>query len=158
MHIRNSETQKTLLKSRAKRRSWVHHMITLKCDTTDNNTKKRTWGVTALEQSVEKTFCHWGFKPGSRMHQPHTCHPRASDISVYLLHFCYFHWSTSDFASRQLSSRLYLLIRLDFNFNYRISSSGRIQKQNSSCQMFFAVHKFWELNQLDSYQCLKART
>jgi hypothetical protein len=25
-----------------------------------------------------KTICHWGFKPGSRMHQPHTCPYRFS--------------------------------------------------------------------------------
>jgi hypothetical protein len=27
-----------------------------------------------------KTNCHWGFKPGSRVHQPHTCNNTANTI------------------------------------------------------------------------------
>jgi hypothetical protein len=36
------------------------------------NEKENPWGY-RLGTVSGKTNCHWGFKPGSRVHQSHTC-------------------------------------------------------------------------------------
>jgi hypothetical protein len=36
------------------------------------NEKENPWGY-RLGTVSGKTICHWGFKPGSMVHQPHTC-------------------------------------------------------------------------------------
>ena len=41
------------------------------------NEKENPWGY-RLGTVSGKTICHWGFKPGSRVHQPHTCPNRFS--------------------------------------------------------------------------------
>jgi hypothetical protein len=50
-------------------------------------TKVRTLGVSALERSVAKQIATGGFKPGSRVRQPHTCLDRTymygSTLFVY---------------------------------------------------------------------------
>lgn len=76
MHIRYSHIQKTQpthtakkKRKRERNRAWLindqfqnwHH---------EQLAKMRTQGVTVLKRSVAK---HRGFKPGSRVNQPHTC-------------------------------------------------------------------------------------
>jgi hypothetical protein len=46
-------------------------MINFKIDTT-NNENENPKGC-RLGTVSGKTICHWGFPPGSRVHQPHTC-------------------------------------------------------------------------------------
>jgi hypothetical protein len=41
------------------------------------NENENPWGYRLGTVNV-KTICHWGFKPGSRMHEPHTCPNRLS--------------------------------------------------------------------------------
>jgi hypothetical protein len=41
------------------------------------NKEENLWGY-RLGTVSGKTNCHWGFKPGSRVHQPHTCPNRFS--------------------------------------------------------------------------------
>jgi hypothetical protein len=91
MHIRNCHTQKTqppqAAKQRREEREHVYIRILISKRTPQtNNEKENNWGY-RLRTVSGKTICHWWFKPGSRVHQPHTCPTgsRMKQVQVVLM-------------------------------------------------------------------------
>jgi hypothetical protein len=78
MHIRNRHTQKTqpphaAKKKRGREREHMIYIMYVNSNRTPQtiNKEENLWGY-RLGTVSGKTNCHWGFKPGSRVHQPHT--------------------------------------------------------------------------------------
>jgi hypothetical protein len=57
-------------KRRKEKRACIYNNTNFKQGYHKQLTKLRTPGVTAMERLVAIKKCHWGFKPGTRVHQP----------------------------------------------------------------------------------------
>jgi hypothetical protein len=76
MYIRNCHTQKTqpphaAKKKREREHVYIRILISKRTPKTTNE-KENHWGY-RLGTISGKIICDWGFIPGSRVHQPHTC-------------------------------------------------------------------------------------
>jgi hypothetical protein len=80
MHIRNRHTQKTQPPHAGKKKKrehvFIRRFISNKTPQTINE-RVNLWGY-RIGTVSGKTILHWGFKPGSRVHQRHTFFNRFS--------------------------------------------------------------------------------
>jgi hypothetical protein len=82
MHIRNCHNQKKASPrsqkvERTREHAFIHKRISFKLTSQTIHEKENHWGY-RLGTVSSKIVCHWGFKPGSRVHQPYTCPNRFS--------------------------------------------------------------------------------
>jgi hypothetical protein len=61
-----------------RQREHVYIRILISKRTPETINEKENLRGYRLGTVIDKTICHWGLKPGSRVHQPHTCPNRFS--------------------------------------------------------------------------------